>query len=74
LLLELPVNAQHPVIESVVDDDTEWIGDGVPAPDLAERIAAYAAAYPDMQQPLPEDAKSAADWINEGRETYGRRR
>lgn len=64
------MNAPHPV-DHIAVDDAEWIGDGVPAPDLAERMAAYVATYPDMQQPLPDDGQSAADWINEGRDRYG---
>ncbi|WP_067069372.1 hypothetical protein [Roseateles chitosanitabidus] len=65
------MNAQHPAFAAAGDDDAEWVGDGLPAPDLAERMAAYVASYPDMQHPLPDDAKSAAEWINEGRELYG---
>lgn len=64
------MNEQHPVSATAVDD-AEWMGDGIPSPDLAELMAAYVASYPDMQSPLPDDAKGAADWINEGRDSYG---
>ena len=71
--MEVPMNESPRSTRPYSVDDFEWMGNGLPPPDLAERMAAYVAAHPDMQRPLPPGEKSSADWIREGRRSHGRR-